>query len=163
MSINYKTIDLFEYVEQLGNKSKIIIHVCNDKGAWGAGFVVPLGVKFPLAKDSYRSLADQDLLELGETEFVCVDEENNTFVGNMVAQTLGWERGRPPIRYESLLQCLKEVAEFAEYPLENKKEIEIIAPRFGAGLAGGKWEIIEELIQQTIGGFDVTICDLPAK
>jgi O-acetyl-ADP-ribose deacetylase (regulator of RNase III) len=160
MSINYKTIDLFEYVDQLGNKPKIIIHVCNDQGAWGAGFVVPLGEKFPMAESSYRSLANYaDGLQLGETDLVCVDPENNTYVGNMVAQTLGWEKGRPPIRYESLLLCLKEVAEF----LSESEGIEIVAPRFGAGLAGGKWEVIEELIEQSLHAFDVTICDLPTK
>jgi hypothetical protein len=34
-----------------GQGKKMIVHVCNDIGAWGLGFVVPLGTKFPKAKD----------------------------------------------------------------------------------------------------------------
>ena len=28
----------------------LIAHICNDIGAWGKGFVVPLGQKYPKAK-----------------------------------------------------------------------------------------------------------------
>ena len=52
MKIKYQVGDLFEAIDSY--KEKIIIaHVCNNKGAWGSGFVIPLGKKYPLAKSEY--------------------------------------------------------------------------------------------------------------
>jgi hypothetical protein len=157
MTINYKIVDLFSLVDQLGDKPKIILHVCNDQGAWGAGFVVPLAENFPETKIAYH---EQQKLVLGTVQFVdCCSTQENTFVANMIAQTLGWSQGRPPIRYESLLHCLEEVELF----VSKNKGMQIIAPRFGAGLAGGKWEMIESLINKTLSNYEITICDLPSR
>jgi hypothetical protein len=36
-----------------GNRPMVIAHVCNDVGAWGRGFVVPLGKRYPSAKQQF--------------------------------------------------------------------------------------------------------------
>ncbi len=51
MKINYVEGDLFAAIDGLENI--IIPHCCNNKHGFGAGFVVPLGRKFPIVKKLY--------------------------------------------------------------------------------------------------------------
>jgi hypothetical protein len=120
----------------------------NDCRAWGSGFVVPLGRKFPEAREKYLGWCDTkgyDMpysnyprLGLGNTQFVEVVKDKIT-VANMMAQTLG---GTRPLYYNYLSKCMDEVAVFA-----SKKNARIIAPMFGSGLAGGNWEFVEALLE----------------
>ena len=61
--------------------------------------------------------------------------------------------GTPPVRYDVLRKCLKEVNRYCQL-----HDATVHAPRFGAGLSGGSWAIIEQIIKDeiTVG---VTIYD----
>lgn len=154
VKINYVVGDA---TEPKGEGKKIIAHVCNDEGKWGAGFVLALSEKWDRPEEEYKDpIAD---LALGDAQFVQV--EDDIWVANMVAQKgIRSVGGRPPIRYDALQEALIKVAEFAV-----EMNASVHAPRFGAGLAGGKWEKIEYLIQDTLirEGVPVFIYDLPDK
>lgn len=155
MAIKIVEGDLFERVKN--EKGCVLIpHVCNNIGAWGAGFVVPLGVQFPEAKARYLQWVkkDEDSLPfgLGSTQFVTID---NVVVCNMVAQN--GTGGIRPLRYNALSRCLDEVAIMA---LSSGGQI--ICPAFGSGLAGGYWPFIEALIKDCWleREISVTVCYL---
>lgn len=151
--INYVKGDLFAAVK---DKSNIIIpHICNDIGAWGAGFVLPLAKHFPQTREKYLGLKS---LRLGATQIVRVDEDAVIYVGNMIAQhSVGLENGRPPIRYAALAKCMDQVTELAKF-----QHCSIHAPMFGSGLAGGNWDLISTLIEEIWcdQGISVTIYSL---
>ena len=174
MSIKYRYGDLFE-IEKTFDEPIVIAHVCNNQGKWGSGFVIPLGRKYPLAKYEYldwyhehaetpdyqkkvtglpyKTIVYEDVFfELGNLQVVEVYPDKR-YVANMVAQELG---GFRPLFYNHLCKCMDEVANLIkDEELPNK----IIAPQFGAGLAGGNWHIIKELINDCWcrNGIDVTI------
>lgn len=141
----------------IGEGNKLIIHVCNDLGGWGSGFVIALSRKWSYPEDAYRAMSKEER-QLGEVQLVYCgrNEHGGIFVGNMIAQHgIGFdENGIAPIRYDAVRECLKKMNEFA-----IKTQSTIHAPRFGAGLAGGEWSKIEELIKENIT-VDVTIYDL---
>lgn len=155
MSIEYIVGDLFDSIEN--DKPTVIAHVCNDQGAWGAGFVVPLGMKYPIARNAYLAWHKEGVwtpelenqftgssIEGGYDDFKqglvqLVKINDNLYVANMVAQNLG---GRRPLNYLSLAKCLGIVNDTCQ-------GFDILCPRFGAGLAGGDWYVIECLIQDT--------------
>ena len=164
-----------------GLGGKIIVHCCNDLGAWGAGFVAPLGRRYPTVRESYLTwaageYAAQDGADygallappfaLGQVQFVPV--EPNLIVGNMLAQhNVGPdERGRPPLRMGALNECLERVRVVA---LELGAHV--YGPRFGAGLAAmgadpiQVWAEIAEIISRELVayGVPVTIYDLPGQ
>ena len=62
----------------------------------------------------------------------------------------------PPIRYDALLKCLKELGLYA-----HQLQANVHMPRIGCGLAGGKWEKVELLIAETLPGTQVFVYDLP--
>jgi hypothetical protein len=154
MSIKYIEGDMFGPILADTDHGPIILpHVCNDRGAWGAGFVVPLGRNFPQARQSYLAWEDNKLRQdlkfpvfgLGETQFVNIDDK--IFVANMVAQTLGGVR---PLFYNHLARCMDAVANFVKERNDAREHAaRIVCPAFGSGLAGGNWLFIEQLIHDS--------------
>ncbi|MEM7390853.1 MAG: macro domain-containing protein [Verrucomicrobiota bacterium] len=123
---------------------KIIAHICNDLGGWGKGFVLAITKRWPQPEQSYRAWhrhrADNNF-GLGEVQFVEV--EQYITVCNMIGQC-GIKTGSngPPIRYEAVEACLAKVGEKAA---ESGASVHM--PRIGCGLAGGKWDRIEPIIE----------------
>lgn len=127
-----------------GNRLKIIAHVVNNVGGWGAGFVVPLGNKYPAAREDYRQWAkgndqlsflhEQGPFELGWNQYVVV--ESHVMVANMCAQN-GYRSDAHPVAidYAALELCLGALLWQA-----NDLNASIHMPRIGCGLGGGKWE-----------------------
>lgn len=126
----------------------IIPHVCNNVGAWGAGFVLALSKKWPEPEIAYRDLPGYSL---GMLQLVKVAD--GVHVANMIAQVLEYNRG-PNIRYDALSECMVSVALQAQHLGAS-----LHCPRFGAGLAGGDWSVIEGLIQSIWATVDVYVYD----
>jgi O-acetyl-ADP-ribose deacetylase (regulator of RNase III) len=135
------------------NEEKLIIHVCNNLGLWGAGFVLALNKKWTEPKKVYLNLK---AYTVGTVQYVPVTE--NITVVNMIAQrgvNSKFAEFKQRVDYEVLRNCLKEIA-----TLYQDRPITIHAPRFGAGLAGGKWIDIEKIINEELSTFKVFIYDL---
>jgi len=151
--------------------SRWILHVCNNQGGWGSGFVVALSSQWPGPEREYRLwhkqgfLADAGKFELGNIQLVSV--KRDLHVVNMIAQE-GYGPGnrakhrgdltdsKPPIRYDALDQCLAKAAEVVGYG-------SVHMPRIGCGLAGGKWSEVEPLIQRHFSDRHVCVYDLPGQ
>lgn len=139
---------------------RIIVHVCNDIGGWGRGFVLALSSKWESPEREYREWYKRQSdppFELGHVLFVEVGSQ--LWVANMIGQRDTRSRaGRPPVRYEAIREGLSRVADFA---LEQNASIHM--PRIGCGLAGGDWTEVEQIIEETLCGrsINVTVYDLP--
>ncbi len=126
---------------------KIIGHICNNIGKWGKGFVMAVSKRWKEPEQAYRlwhrQRAKNDF-ELGSIQIVQVEEY--IYVANMIGQQ-GIKTGSKgvPIRYPAVLSCLEKLQIVA---LELEASVHL--PRIGCGLAGGKWEQIEPLIEQTL-------------
>jgi O-acetyl-ADP-ribose deacetylase (regulator of RNase III) len=157
MSIRYLKGDAT--VPQAKGK-KIIAHICNDLGGWGMGFVLAISKRWQEPEGHYRKWHNErEEFHLGAAQFVQV--EPTIWVANMIGQH-GMKTGSkgPPIRYDAVEACLKKVAERA-------KELgaSVHMPRIGCGLAGGKWEKIEPIIERTLlaSQIEVFVYDFDGK
>ncbi|TPG33395.1 macro domain-containing protein [Flavobacterium pectinovorum] len=133
--------------------NKVIVHICNDIGGWGKGFVMAISKKWKKPENQYRQwFKSKDGFELGKVQFVQVEED--LWVANLIGQHKinKDESGNAPIRYDAIEYGLKEVALFAK---ENNANIHM--PRIGCGLAGGKWEMIEPIILKTLSDNDIEV------
>jgi O-acetyl-ADP-ribose deacetylase (regulator of RNase III) len=136
--------------QPIGEGNKLIIHCCNDENKWGAGFVLALSKRWAKPEARYRAFKST---MLGGVQFVPV--ESDITVVNMIGQHgIRTENNAAPIRYDAINTALKIVNEYA-----IKNNFTIHCPRFGAGLAGGDWNVIEALIKSNIA-VDVTVYDL---
>ncbi|MDB5297015.1 MAG: hypothetical protein JWO31_2998 [Phycisphaerales bacterium] len=145
-----------------GDGPRVIAHVCNDVGAWGRGFVVPLGRRYPVARERFRDwYAGRDVAAppfgLGGAQLVPVGPQ--LWVANLVGQHKLKAVGRvPPVRYEAIREALTRLAGFAA-----ERGATVHMPRIGCGLAGGTWERVGPIVEATLAaaGVDVTVYDLP--
>lgn len=142
-----------------GEGNKLIIHISNDLGKWGAGFVLALSRKWSLPESVYRA---EKKYVLGNVQLVQV--ESDVYVVNMIAQHdvnatfVSFGNGVttvPPIRYDALMECLKAVNDIA---IQLNGSIHM--PRIGCGLAGGNWSIVEKIINEALSDVDITVYDL---
>jgi len=129
----------------------IVPHVCNNVNIFGGGFTKDLADKYPIVKENFHLLGSA--AKLGKVQYIEV-EKNTTYgykliIANMIAQdgTISPKNTRP-LNYAALAFCMTDVRQYC-YSLVNNLEsssIEIHAPKFGSGLAGGDWTFIQELI-----------------
>jgi O-acetyl-ADP-ribose deacetylase (regulator of RNase III) len=139
----------------------VIAHVCNDLGAWGAGFVVALSRRWPKPEAEYRAwYADRasNDFDLGAVQLVPV--EPDVWVANMIGQE-GLNPapdGTPPVRYDAIATALGVLAEWA-----GERRASVHMPRIGCGLAGGTWDRVEPVLESTLAGagVEVVVYDLP--
>lgn len=142
--------------QPIGNGHRIIVHICNNAGGWGAGFVLALSKRWPEPENEYRRWAAGDFkavpFELGQVQFVSVESDGNPLgdsisVLNMIAQDGYTKPGQPAIRYDALRTCLESANRLITTGLFPNASIHM--PRIGCGLAGGKWEEVEKIINET--------------
>jgi O-acetyl-ADP-ribose deacetylase (regulator of RNase III) len=138
----------------------VIVHVCNDIGGWGRGFVVAVSRRWPEPERAYRAWSrghGDAPFALGQVQFVRVEEQ--LWVANLIGQhDIRPHGGTPPIRYPAVREGLARVAAFAQ-----RHGASIHMPRIGAGLAGGSWAEVSDIIRdELVGrGLAVTVYDLP--
>jgi len=145
MSINFITGDA---TQPIGEGNKIICHICNDEKKWGAGFVLAISARWKEPQIQYKTWKKY---VGGAVQFVQV--EDDIMVANMIGQH-GVRRsgGRPPVRYEWVEEALTKVAEKA-----REWSASIHMPRIGCGLAGGKWNRIQEKIDKCLSPDELDI------
>jgi O-acetyl-ADP-ribose deacetylase (regulator of RNase III) len=127
-----------------------IMHINNNLGAWGGGFVLSVSDKWSEPEKEYRSLENY---VLGDVQLVWVGE--GTFVANMIAQDEFPTNERPvAVDYDALRKCLRTIAN------EAPPTTTFHAPRIGCGIGGGSWDDVAPIIEEELADFDVYIYDL---
>lgn len=159
----YKTGDLFADIESLikGPTVLLLPHVCNNAHKWGAGFLVPLGKRFPEAVAAFFRKKDD---KIGVVQFV-QDENLPIIICNMFAQkdiqtSTAAHQVTSTLQYLELQKCMIQVGERAKELIQSGKKVQIACPKFGSGLAGGNWTIIENMIIRLWSEMPVTVYQL---
>ncbi|MCK7591630.1 Appr-1-p processing protein [Subsaxibacter sp. CAU 1640] len=148
MQINYLKGDA---TQPVGQGNKIIVHVCNDVGGWGKGFVMAISKRWKEPEKNYREWASHgNDFDLGEVQFVQV--EPTLWIANLIGQRniKKSKDGLPPVRYNAIRKGLSKVSVFA-----REINASVHMPHIGCGLAGGKWDQIEPSITHELTGAGV--------
>ena len=139
--------------QPVGTGPKIIAHICNDVGGWGAGFVLAISRRWPEPEAAYR----REQMPLGFCQLVPVARD--LIVANMIAQRGFPTRQKPcAVDYAALRIALEWV--FRQAAVRGAT---VHMPRIGAGIAGGDWDTITAIIASVMGTVPVTIYDLPTR
>ena len=102
-----------------------------------------LNVRFLPARQMSDGVSSDEFSMIGQNGIRCKPD----FAGTIT----------PPIRYDALETCLRKTAAWA-----IRHDADIHAPRIGCGLAGGNWNVVEEILERTSADFcvDIYIYDL---
>ena len=146
----------------IGKGHNLIVHICNNVGAWGAGFVLALSKKWPHPEKIYRDVK-KGQLKLGMVQIIQV--EPTTWVANIVAQNgIDKEASSRLVSYDALAVGLYNVRLFlAKAKSKDNLDITVHMPRVGCGLGGGKWECIEGIIRGELRNRHIFVYDLSKK
>jgi len=127
----------------------VILHGCNCFNTMGAGIALQIKAKFPQAYAVDCQSTSGDKAKLGTISYTT---DTTPTVVNCYSQYdfRGRRAGNMDLDYNALKTALQAV----------KKEFtgkKIGMPRIGAQLAGGDWNVIIRIIEETLEGEDVTI------
>ena len=148
--IHYTSGDATEPVVKTGKR--VILHITNDMGAWGRGFVLALSAKWPEPEAAYRAQKFPNSGVAGTIQVVPVS--NDIDVVNMCAQRM-W--GQHRVRYSLLTQCLYQVR---KHYGEDESALSFHLPRIGCGLGGGEWEDVAYFLDCELGFHEIYVYDL---
>lgn len=166
--------NLFNSVEQnirigYNGTSVIVPHVCNNIDSFGAGFASGVAKYYPIVKQNYHMLGTHFLKNnLGYVQFVQVAKDNTyghkLVFANMIAQNGVISANNPrPLNYAALVKSMTAVSSYINQNFDRESRVQIHAPKFGSGLAGGNWQFIEQLIEDIWSNIPVYIYDLKKK
>lgn len=146
--------------EPRGSGRKIIAQIVNTSAATGSGFGKSLSARYPRADEELKMWKKEgDGFGLGAMRLVDVGDD--IYIAQMVAQEGIFPKGNTiPLKYPSLLLCIKQLADTAK-----AMNASVHMPFIGAGMAGGNWDIIKGMILEelVLKGIDVTVYRLPGK
>jgi O-acetyl-ADP-ribose deacetylase (regulator of RNase III) len=144
-----------------GSGIRILAHIVSDRGmVWGAGFGRAVRKKWPKVQDEFAKwvVGHHDDFRLGSIHISRVDD--SLAVAHLVAQHGVGPSRMPRVRYGALEKCLQKLADCV---LTTGASVHM--PRIGTGEAGGSWEIVGEIVEDTLcqRRVDVTVYDLPTS
>lgn len=126
----------------------VILHGCNCFCSMGAGIAASIRNVFPEAYEADKKTIKGSYNKLGSISVANTvnDEDKKLYIVNLYSQY----NGGADLDYDALRLGLRKVARY----FTGKK---IGLPKIGAGIAGGDWEIIQDIIIDELGNEDVTI------
>lgn len=130
MTIEYVKGDLLSVTEG------IIIHGCNTKGVMGAGVAKQIKDKYPMCFDIYSHSTKL----LGSISWY--RHHTSLYVGNAITQEY-YSTEKRQVNYVAIAKVFDQVCQY------GNTDLAIHFPKIGAGLGGGDWNIIEELINDS--------------
>jgi len=141
-SIKYIIGDLV----QSADNYDVIAHGCNNFCTMGRGIALAIKRRFPKAYEVDKKTRYGDIKKLGT---ISVAECDNVTIVNAYIQH--HYTGRDVlVEYHAVRECLREIKK----RYSGKK---IGLPKIGAGLAGGDFMVIENIIKDELKGEDVTV------
>ncbi len=143
--IIYKTGNILTSVT-----SGIIVHGCNAQGVMGAGLALQIKKLYPACYERYRYAytSHNNSLELGRVIW-CVIPEQELMIGNAITQEY-YGTGKVQVDYHAMKLVMEECNAFmGEYKdLAEDDNPTIHFPMIGAGLGGGSWRKISNIIER---------------
>jgi len=117
----------------------VIIHGCNSKGVFGSGVALAVRNKYPQAYRSYQYQYNKQRLKLGYIDWCRI--AHRLWIANAVTQQNYGREKKQYVDYNAITTVFTEAIEVA-----NTNGFNLNFPKIGAGLGGGDWNTVEQLI-----------------
>jgi len=121
---------------------KYIAHGVNCRNVMGSGVAKAIFTKWPDVKNNYHKYFER-YGYLGEIHEAYSDSKVSII--NCFTQDKFGNSGKKYVNYAAVVTCFEKLSR-----LIPKNEI-LAIPKIGCGLAGGDWNIVEQLINDTVG------------
>lgn len=146
--------NLFEYSTDV---PLVIVHGCNAQGVMGSGVAKEFKTRYPSAYAQYKKDISAGFRP-GSVSWKF--HSDDLFLASAITQEYYGKDGRQYVSYDAIEQCIRII-----FRMLKNTETEVIMPKIGAGLGGGDWAVIEDIIVKSalLSGFDekkITVFEL---
>ena len=130
----------------------IIVHGCNAQGVMGSGIALAIKNKYPEVYQEYTDAfknatwVPRDLL--GSAQVVKIKSNKPLYVVNGITQENFGRDGAKYVSYQAIQMVFSQVAMMA-----SSNSLDVHYPMIGAGLGGGDWAIISDIIDTTFSQY----------
>jgi O-acetyl-ADP-ribose deacetylase (regulator of RNase III) len=114
----------------------VIVHGCNMQSVMGSGVAKAIKDKYPACFSKYKLILETEECNLGDDIMYKVNDD--LYICNALTQW-SFGRGVRQVNYAAIVKVFSRL--FNDY----RDEV-VHFPKIGAGLGGGDWGIIEQLI-----------------
>lgn len=138
----------------------IICHQINCQGVMGAGLAKQIRTMFPFLYERYkrtcsRAAKSEDLL--GKVEFTPIRYNGNDWLIASIFAQDSYGRDKCYTDYDALRRALSAVRVVAT-PLPTRTLTTVRIPyKMGCGLAGGSWDIVEQIIKDELALYEIPV------
>lgn len=148
MPIIYKQGDL------LSASQRVLVHGTNNRGVMGSGVARQIRARWPNVYEVYALKHKVFGLDLGDV--IPVATLDGKVIVNAVTQDGFGRDGKQYVSYDAIEKCFEIIND----RVHNWEVNEVALPRIGAGLGGGDWSVIEEIIVRTARYYTPVVYDL---
>lgn len=140
-----------------------IVHGCNAQGRMGSGVARVLFERYPNVRENYLAAYQRSrLLGLPFLGTIELCENTPHIVINAITQEYFGYDGKLYASYEAIEKCMVEInhlaAGTADTTYPDLPPFDAVAmPLIGAGLAGGSWATISEIIERVSTHFQPVV------
>ena len=124
----------------------VLAHSCNAQGVMGAGLAYQIKKKYPTVFNDYLGLIGTTYRDnlLGSSVVTNVSDELHIVSG--IGQMY---YGRDPLTRYTSYPAIRQIFERVN-GLAFRLKIPVIFPEIGCGLGNGNWDVIAEIIEDTL-------------
>lgn len=146
--VKYKKGDL------LNADEFVIAHGCNCVGGFGSGVAGQIAQKWPDVRSAYLRQHNSYGWKLGQVQYVDIGDH---IITNCGTQQKYVPRGICHADYGAIQNCMVKIKTYCK-----SHGFSLAIPKIGAGLAGGDWNEIEDILTEVFHDYDVTVYELQA-
>jgi O-acetyl-ADP-ribose deacetylase (regulator of RNase III) len=130
----------------------LIVHGCNCFCTMGAGIAKGIKAAFPAAYRVDRATERGDRAKLGTCSAAVIERAGGSLTVVNAYTQFDWRGSGMKVDYEAVRSCMRWIKK-----THSGKRIGL--PKLGAGLAGGDWSVIAEIIDDELAEEDVTLVE----
>ena len=143
--------------DQIGNvlncSEDVLLHGVNCRGAFGAGVAAQIAAKYPEVREAYLKAFRAGYWTPGKVQYVRVGGQPQIIV-NAASQDRYGRAGCFTV-YPAIREIFTTVVGRCQ-----DHNLTLACPMIGAGLAGGDWDTIREIIDEVSQNFVVNVYQL---
>lgn len=150
MSYDYIQGDLFEIIKN--GQHDAIIHGCNCFHTMGAGFAKEIANRYPEAVQADLKTEYGSVNKLGSWSSALVDNDHIIVFNAYTQYKISYSKD--VFEYSAFDLILRKFRISQE---ETGRKRQFIMPMIGAGLAGGNWPLIENIVKKHARVLNITV------
>ncbi len=129
----------------LAATERYIAHGCNSHGRMRSGVAKAIREAYPAAFDVYHGIYTRTGLTVGQ--IVPVDCGTHVVINCITQKDSSTDRelGELYLDYDGLAECIRAIERY----LDSAVPVPIAFPKIGAGEAGGNWELIVPILEES--------------